>query len=214
MLYSGAEILVKIFFKLQLGRVEGLENLPPPPCIMAVNHVSPYDPQLIVLQLYPWLKKYNKKIAFLTNRKVIALFAPFHKFLGMFPGTKEGLTKALDYIHQGIPIGIFPNRDRRSKTMKRFHLGPVYLSAKTHVPIVPIGIKTKEEVYPSWNISKAIKNFFYKKHIIIGQPFFVEQGTSLIKATEELTLKVAGLINKEVSRPQFINNQLKKTHKI
>jgi 1-acyl-sn-glycerol-3-phosphate acyltransferase len=201
MFYNGLEILCRFIFRFQFGRIKGIENLPPPPCIIAANHVSPYDPMLLVLQLYPWMEKYNKKIIFLMNRKVIVGFAPFRKFLGMFPGTKTGLNEALDYLKKGFPIGIFPNRDRKKKTLKRFHLGPVYLSAKAQVPIVPVGIKTEHEVYPSWSVSKAFKNSFYKKHFIVGEPFTVSKDTPLVKAAEELTLKVVGLIDKEMFTP-------------
>jgi 1-acyl-sn-glycerol-3-phosphate acyltransferase len=204
MLYNGVEHFVKLCFRFQIGTVQGLENLPSPPCIIAANHVSPYDPILMVLRLYPWLQQYNRKIIFLTNRKVIALFAPFYKFWGMFPGTKAGLNDAARHLKHGFPIGIFPNRDRKTKVLKRFHLGPVYLSAKTQVPIVPIGIKTNHEVYPSWSLSKSIKNSFYKKHFIIGKPYVVNKDVPLVKAAEELTLKVVSLIDKEMYTPYKI----------
>lgn len=199
MLYNGLEIPARLLWKFQLGSVHGLENLPPPPCVITANHVSPYDPMLLVLQLYPWLQKYNKKIIFLTNRKVIVGFAPFHKFLGMFQGTKDGLNEAVEFLKKGCPVGIFPNRDRKPNQIKKFHLGPAYLASKASVPIVPIGIKTREEVFPSWDISKILKSYFYKKHIIIGEPFLTNSNKTLFKVTEELTLKVANLIDKEVS---------------
>jgi 1-acyl-sn-glycerol-3-phosphate acyltransferase len=198
MYYSGIEYITSFVVRLQKGSVTGIENLPPPPCVIAANHVSPYDPMLMVAQLYPWMRKYNKKILFLTNPKVIALFGALHNTLGMFPGTKTGLKIALNYLQQGIPVCIFPNRDRKPKQLKKFHLGPAYLAAKANVPIVPIGIKTKEEVYPSWDVGKMIKNFFYKKYFVIGKPFSVKKFSSLFKATEELTHQVANLIDKDV----------------
>lgn len=198
MYYSGLEYITDPFLRIQKGSISGLENLPSPPCVIAANHVSPYDPMLVVLQLYPWIRKYNKKIMFLTNPKVIALFGALHNTIGMFPGTKDGLKIALEYLRQGIPVCIFPNRDRKPGQVKKFHLGPAYLAAKADVPIVPIGIKASEEVYPSWDIGKIIKTFFYKKHFVIGKPFSVKGFSSLFKATEELTHKVANLINKDV----------------
>lgn len=198
MFYSGLEYITGFFLRIQKGSISGLENLPSPPCIIAANHVSPYDPMLVVLQLYPWSRRYNKKIMFLTNPKVISLFGALHNTLGMFPGTKDGLKIALKYLQQGIPICIFPNRDRIAGQIKKFHLGPAYLAQKADVPIVPMGIKTKEEVYPSWDFKKIIKSFFYKKHLIIGKPFSVKGFSSLFKATEALTHQVARLIDKDV----------------
>ncbi|MEO0091600.1 MAG: lysophospholipid acyltransferase family protein [candidate division WOR-3 bacterium] len=198
MLYYGLEYISKLIFGHQLGSVSGLENLPPPPCIIAANHVSPYDPILVVLQLYDYLKKYGKKPMFLTNRKVIVLFAGFTKVLGMFPGTKHGLIQAQKFLRQGMPVGIFPNRDRMPNRLKRFHLGPAFLSLKTKVPIVPIGIKTKEEVFPSWNLWKIIKSFFHKKDFIIGRPIYPEENSSFAELTNKLTCSVASLINKEI----------------
>jgi 1-acyl-sn-glycerol-3-phosphate acyltransferase len=199
MLYNGIEFLCKFFFRFQIGTIQGIDNLPPPPCIIAANHVSPYDPMLLVVMLYSWLKKYNKKLMFLTNRKFIVIFAAFPKSFGMFRGTKRGLNEALDYLHKGIPIGIFPNRDRKPNQIKKFHLGPAYLAAKAKVPIVPIGITTREEVNPSWSLIKIIKSYFYKKNLFIGKPIFVNN-RSLYKTTEELTEVVGNLINKEITK--------------
>ncbi|MCX7785121.1 MAG: 1-acyl-sn-glycerol-3-phosphate acyltransferase [candidate division WOR-3 bacterium] len=198
MVYYGLEYISKLIFGHQLGSISGLENLPSPPCIIAANHVSPYDPILLVLQLYTWIKKYGKKPVFLTNRKVIVLFAAFTKVLGMFPGTKRGLKQAQGFLSQGIPIGIFPNRDRIPNRIKRFHLGPAYLSSNAKVPIVPIGIRTKDEVFPSWNLWKIIKSFFHKKHFIIGEPIYPDDKISLTDLTNQLTVAVARLIGKEV----------------
>jgi len=211
MLYNGIEFLCKFFFRFQIGTIQGIDNLPPPPCIIVANHVSPYDPMLLVVMLYSWLKKYNKKIIFLTNRKVIVLFAPFRKTFGMFPGTKRGLNEAVDFLKRGIPIGVFPNRDRKPGQIKKFHLGPAYLAAKSKVPIVPIGIKTREEVYPSWNLIKIIKSYFYKKNIIIGKPILVNNSRTLYKTTEELTSVVGNLINKEMIKPtlEYNNRNIK-----
>lgn len=197
MLYNGLEYLCKIVFLLQIGKIQGKENLPSPPCVIAANHVSPYDPMLLVIMLYFWLKKFNKKLMFLTNRKFIVLFAAFPKALGMFRGTKRGLNEAIDYLNKGMPVCIFPNRDRIPGQIKKFHLGPAYLAAKANVPIIPIGIKTREEVNPSWNILKIIKSFFYKKNLFIGKPIFVNN-RSLYKTTVELTEAVGNLINKQV----------------
>jgi len=205
MLYSGIEYLCKIVFRIQIGKIQGIENLPPPPCVIAANHVSPYDPMLLVVMLYSWLKKFNKKLMFLTNRKVIVLFAAFPKTLGMFRGTKRGLNEAIEYLRKGMPIGIFPNRDRKPGQIKKFHLGPAYLAARADVPIVPIGIKTREEVNPSWDIIKIIKSFFYKKNLYIGKPIYVNK-RSLYKTTEELTEAVGSLINKEITKHTPIPN--------
>ncbi len=198
MLYHGLEYISQLVFGHQLGSITGLENIPSPPCIIAANHVSPYDPILMVLQLYPWLKKYRQKPMFLTNRKVIVLFSAFTKLLGMFPGTRQGLKQAQFFLTQGNPVGIFPNRDRLPNRLKRFHLGPAFLSLKTKVPIVPIGIRTQEEVFPSWNLWKIIKSFFQKKHFIVGKPIYPQENSSLTELTNELTRAVAKLIDKEI----------------
>ncbi|MCS7257919.1 MAG: 1-acyl-sn-glycerol-3-phosphate acyltransferase, partial [candidate division WOR-3 bacterium] len=124
MFYAGLEKVARLIFSFQLCNFNELDKIPPPPCIIAANHVSPYDPIILVLQLYPWLKKYNKKIMFLTNRKILTLFGPFYRFFGMFPNTKEGLKKAIGYLKNGLPVGIFPNRDRDKYSIRMFHLGP------------------------------------------------------------------------------------------
>lgn len=198
MLYYGLEVVAKNLFHSQIGSVQGVENLPPPPCILCANHVSPYDPVLLVLMLYFWLNKYNKKIYFLTNRKVILPFTPFRKYFGMFRGTKSGLMEAISFIKKGIPIGIFPNRDRKPGQIRRFHLGPAYLALKANVPIVPIGIKTNEEVNPSWDIKKIIRSFRDKKHLIIDKPIVPSSNDTVYKLTEQLTQIIGNLINKKV----------------
>ncbi|MEO0072689.1 MAG: lysophospholipid acyltransferase family protein [candidate division WOR-3 bacterium] len=198
MFYAGLEKIAEILFSCQLHPFADIEKLPPPPCIIAANHVSPYDPIILVLQLYPWLKKYNKKIMFLTNRKILTLFGPFYKFFGMFPNTREGLKRAIGYLRDGLPVGIFPNRDRDKHFMRMFHLGPAYLSREANVDIIPIAIKTKEEVWPSWNITKALKNLFYKKYLILGNPINANNYRTLRDATKALTIQIAQLIGKKL----------------
>ncbi|MEO0075300.1 MAG: lysophospholipid acyltransferase family protein [candidate division WOR-3 bacterium] len=198
MIYGGFEYFAPIIFKSQIGKIINFDNLPSPPCVLAVNHVSPYDPILIVLMLYDWIKKYNKKLVFLTNPKVIPLFGPFYKTLGGFKGTKQGLKDAFRFIEKGMPICIFANRDRRAKIMKRFHLGPAYIASIAKVPLVPMGLISKHEVFPSNDVFQMIKNFFYKKNLIIGEPFYLQKEISLLKTTELLTQKVAAMIGKTI----------------
>jgi 1-acyl-sn-glycerol-3-phosphate acyltransferase len=196
MYYGGFEYITSLLLFTQHGTIEGFENLPPPPCVLAVNHVGPYDPPLLVRMLYPWIKKYNKKLVYLTNPKVLTMFGPFHKTFGAFKGTKEGLNQALEFLKKGMPVCIFANRDRLATTLKRFHLGPAYLASIANVPLLPMGLKAKHEVFPSEDFLQMIKNAFYKKNLIIGKPFYVDKKLSLAKVTEELTEKVASLIGK------------------
>lgn len=209
MYYGGFEFITSLLMYPQTGSIEGYENLPPPPCVLAVNHVGPFDPTILVRMLYPWMKKYNKKLVFLTNPKVLTMFGPFHKTFGMFMGTKQGLNQALVFLKKGMPICIFANRDRLSKTLKRFHLGPAYLASIANVPLVPVGLKAKHEVFPSQDILKMIKNVFYKKHLVIGKAICIDKKSSLVKITEELTLKVAAMIGKTLSRPVIKNSDCK-----
>ncbi|MBS4015710.1 MAG: 1-acyl-sn-glycerol-3-phosphate acyltransferase [Candidatus Latescibacteria bacterium] len=199
MYYGGIEYITSLLLWTQQGTIEGFYNLPSPPCVLVVNHVGPYDPPLLVRMLYPWIKKYNKKLVYLTNPKVLAMFGPFHKTFGTFKGTKQGLKQALGFLKKGTPVCIFANRDRLTKTLKRFHLGPAYLASIANVPLVPMGLIAKHEVFPSGDFLQMIKNAFFKKNLIIGKPFFVDKKLSLAKVTEELTLKVAEMIGKTMS---------------
>lgn len=199
MYYGGFEYITSPLMRSQVGTIEGYENLPPPPCVLVVNHVGPYDPTLLVRTLYPWMTKYNKKLVFLTNPKVLTMFGPFHKTFGMFMGTKEGLHQALGFLRRGMPVCIFANRDRLAKTLKRFHLGPAYLASIAKVPLVPMGLIAKHEAYPSESVWQMFKNMFYKKSLVIGKPFYVDKKLSLAKVTEELTLKVAAIVGKQLS---------------
>ena len=114
-------------------------------------------------------------------------------FLGAFPvsrgaADREALRTCIEVIEAGEPLVMFPEGTRRSgPVVEELFDGPAYVSAKTQVPIVPVGIGGSEAMMPKG--SKLIRPS--KLAIVIGEPLQPpvppEGGRVSRKAVEQLT---------------------------
>lgn len=171
-MYNGLEIIARILLWPQRGKIEGVENLPKSPFILALKHLTPYDPILLVLHLLPHLPK--RKIFFLTQKEVALIFAPFQKLLGIIPASYRGLDEAAEYLRNGHLIGIFIVGARGFPPTSgiRRYSGAALLAQKTGRPIVPVTIKARPTYYCSfWQfLWRAVRSFFEKKNFFVHPP--------------------------------------------
>ncbi|VVB81681.1 Bifunctional protein Aas [uncultured archaeon] len=149
-----------------IKKIEGIDNLPNKPFIIAANHQS-YIDGIILMFLVAWYK--DKQLCFFTTNEKFTgpLWDPLFEHFGAIR-VNGSLKKGLRAIRQGKCLGIFPEGGRTpdGKVQPLEHTGLGALALLTKAPIVPVGIQT----YKFWNRHELMPNF--KKNIVIkiGKP--------------------------------------------
>ncbi|MDW8032401.1 MAG: lysophospholipid acyltransferase family protein [Aquificaceae bacterium] len=149
-LFSPVCPLVKFAFR-KLFRVEvyGVENIPPGPCIVASNHRSHLDPPLLN-SIFP------KPLRFLAKEELfrVPLLGRLMPHMGALPvrrgsGDLEVLELALELLHFGCKVGIFPEGRRADPgEFLKPKLGVGLLAIKSQKPILPVYIEGTDLVFP------------------------------------------------------------------
>ena len=147
--------IFKIFFRI---KVKGKNNLPDEgPVILMSNHISAYDPPLLVAI-------FSRPVRFMAKKELFE--NPVMRFVlflaDAFPvdRSKNDITavkKALSVLKDQEVLGLFPEGTRRAEgKLGNPKLGSVMLAIKSGAPIVPIGIKNiKKEGRITINIGEA-----------------------------------------------------------
>ncbi len=151
-------------------KVEGLENFPPvsAPLILSCNHISNWDPILLLVA------KPHRHIYFMAKSELFCnrLFSWFFgKQLGAFPvhrgtGDTGALDTAQQLVAEGKIMGIFPE-GTRSKTGKllRPKSGVALIAAKTGAAVLPTAIVTHGQRV----------RLFKRTTIVYGKPLSAEE---------------------------------------
>jgi len=134
------------FFKLYNRlHVEGLENLPQGPCILAPNHASYLDGFVLTCALPKdfALKTYflGEEVYFRGNLR--SLFAKFAHVItiNLNKNLKESMQKAAYVLISGKNLVIFPEGARtRDGNLLPFKKGFAILSKELKVPVVPVAV--------------------------------------------------------------------------
>jgi 1-acyl-sn-glycerol-3-phosphate acyltransferase len=139
-----------VYSPLMKVNLEGTENLPVSgPCVLASNHVSNFDPQLILVYLRVRHVFYMAKIELFETRFNRYFFAK----AGAFP-VKRGevdswaLEHAGQVLQAGQILGMFPEgtRSKNKGRLRKGKLGTVSLALTYQVPIVPAAIINSQNV--------------------------------------------------------------------
>lgn len=126
---------------LKLGwriAVQGADNLPDGPCILAANHVAVLDGPLVVT---------------LTPRSLaLAKIELFHggvgqllSMAGQIPVDRDrfdprAIKRCVQVLQSGRRVVIFPESVRGAGDFTRFHGGAAYLAMVTGAPVVPVAV--------------------------------------------------------------------------
>lgn len=168
-LYACIRTLILAVAKL-LGRVEirGADHVPSTGAfVLAPVHRSNIDFALASL-VTPRRMRYMAKDSVWKSKPLGA----FVSFLGGFPvhrgaADRDALHTCIDVIDAGDPLVMFPEGTRRSgPVVEDLFDGPVYVAAKTGVPIVPVGIGGSEAMMPKG--AKLLKPS--KLVLVVGEP--------------------------------------------
>lgn len=156
-------------------KVKGRENIPEQPYIVAANHSAATDPIYVTSAIHP-----KKMYRIMAKKEILSvpLFGKFLQKLGAFAVDRDGDTMSavltsLKTLRSGQGLLIFPEgtRNRPGKTIVP-KSGPVILSARCHVPIVPVYLSQKK--FP-----------FSAIRIVFGTPYYIEPEDKHMSAEEE-----------------------------
>lgn len=180
------KVVFRLIFRL-LGRVtiSGKENIPTgKPYVVAMNHVSIYDPPLVAAFWPEQLEIIGASDVFQKPGQGQIL-----KAYGVIPVHRGDydrvlFTKIISVIRAGYPLLIAPEGGRSHVPgMKRAMPGISYIIEQTHVPIMPVGIVGTTEDF--WQRARRGERPPLALHI--GKPILLPE--IIAKGTEKHELR-------------------------
>lgn len=154
----------RVFWRLQ---VVGLERVPDGPFILSGVHRSNIDSPLVAAITKRRLRYMGKHTMWKFD-----LPGRFFTAMGGFgvnreTADREALRTCIAVIEGGEPLVMFPEGQRRSgPVVENLYEGPAFVSSRTGVPILPVGIGGSEAAMPLG--AKWIKPV--KITLVVGEP--------------------------------------------
>ena len=165
-------IVCKLLFRVKYINYDNIKNVDK--CIVCSNHSTAYDPFFLFPKLDFFCAMAKKE---LFRYKILSYF---FKKLGIFPidrGNKD-FTSIFHAVNLFKDVDkrklvIFPEgtRIKKNKARGKAKIGPVYISSKANVPIIPVYIKKNPHI-------------FSKVYVIFGKK--IDVPTNISKDKEEL----------------------------
>ncbi len=185
-MYSILNFIVRIFCKLIFFvEIKGEENIPKEgAAILAVNHVSFWDPPIILAFIKRPMRTMAK--AELFRHK---LLAPFLRMAGAFPvhrGTNDitAIKTALRTLKEGGLFTIFPTGTRNKPGDNvDAKAGVALIASKSGAPVIPIAIRGGYKP-------------FKKVTIHIGTPLYVKGENGTKPSSDELKIYADNILLK------------------
>ena len=188
--------------------VEGLENLPDGPAILASNHLSFSDSFFLPL-VVPRRITFVAKEEYFTGKGLKGRFsAGFFRGVGQIPMDRSGgsasdgaLNSGLAVLRKGGLFGIYPEGTRSPDgRLYRGRTGVARLALKAGVPVLPVAMVGTERIQPPGKVIPKIARVGVK----IGAPldFSRYQGLEddrfvLRSVTDELMYELMSLSGQE-----------------
>jgi 1-acyl-sn-glycerol-3-phosphate acyltransferase len=130
-------------------RAEGLENIPPGPCVFAANHTSNADPLALLVAIPRRVSVLVKKELF----RIPILGAAMHvvEFIPVDRTDREAAAASVDRavasLQKGLSFLIYPEGTRSlDGRLGGFKKGAFILAIRAGVPMVPVAIAGAEKV--------------------------------------------------------------------
>ncbi|AET66824.1 1-acyl-sn-glycerol-3-phosphate acyltransferase [Desulfosporosinus orientis DSM 765] len=172
-LYNFAKKMFCLQFRLMGWKVRGVENMPASgPVILAINHVSIWDPVVAGCSV-------PRKVSFMAKEELFSLPLLGRLFtkLGAFPvkrghGDMNAIRQSLAILKEGGVLGLFPEGTRsKSGEIQKGLPGMVLLMEKSQASVVPVKVRgTKRMFTKGWG----------KITVAIGKPLTAQ----MLKAPE------------------------------
>jgi len=182
-----------------LGRVKvtGKENIPyGKPYVVAMNHISIYDPPLAGSFWPEGLEIISAAYLFdkLVQGPVVKLYGTIPVHRGEYD--RAGMIRMTAAINSGYPLLVAPEGGRSHVTaMRRAQPGIAYIVEKTNVPVVPVGIVGTTDDF--WQRAKRGER--PQLEMRIGQPFNLPNITEKGAARREARQRNADLVMQHIA---------------
>jgi len=131
--------------------VEGLENIPEGPIILAPNHLSFMDSLFMPMML-------DRRVVFLGKSDYFDKWymSWFFKGVGVIPVRREGgeageasLKAGLEQLNKGLAVAIYPEGTRSPDgRLFRGKTGVARMAVRAGVPVIPVGLIGTYDVQP------------------------------------------------------------------
>lgn len=185
-MYKLLKFLVKIFCKIIFFvRVEGEENIPKEgAAILAVNHVSFWDPPVLISALKRPMRTMAKSELFKHK-----LLVPFLKMAGAFPinrGTNDitAIKTALRTLKDGGIFTIYPEGTRvKAGEASDAKAGVALIASKSGAPVIPIAMRGGYKL-------------FKRVTIYVGKPMYITDENGVKPSADELKIYADAVLNK------------------
>ena len=192
MVYPISKYIIWPFLRLFIKKLEGVENIPDRPCVIACNHSS-YIDAVIIIFLMAWYK--NKRVRSIAIREHFTcwFWDAIFKWAGAIR-VNGSLEKAVKALKKGDSVLIFPEGARtytgEMKKVEKTGMGVMTLLTK--VPVLPMAMNT----FNWWNRHQKIPNFKRNIKIKIGKPKTFKN----LKPTKTNARRVVKTVMKEVKK--------------
>jgi 1-acyl-sn-glycerol-3-phosphate acyltransferase len=165
-------VLLKPINKLWVKEVIGIENIPKPPFIIASNHISYFDPFIIIFIFFKLFKQKIRYVAGTENYGHKLGDWIFTGYCGCIPtdlpkGEFFGNIKSI--LENNEIVGIFPEKNRHlDGKVHLFKKGIGRIAIESGKPVIPVAIKGTNRIWPS---NKRFPLFRKIARVNIGKPF-------------------------------------------
>jgi long-chain acyl-CoA synthetase len=174
-----------IFFRM---RVDGMENLPKRPYVLAPNHSSYLDAPILTAAL-PWDAFHN--VFYVGTSEIFGsgFMRRFAHFLHLIPVDPDSnLVPAMRAGAYGLRAGkilvLYPEGERSIEGVpKKFKKGAAILAQHLNVPIVPVA---EYGFHKAWPRGKSFQGF-HQLRIRVGKPIYPDPNEKPELAYERLT---------------------------
>ena len=154
-----ARLLIRLFFRLE---VRGLENVPPPPFIIAANHQAWYDTAFLIASLpgVPMVYTMARRDT-VFNRRWKSRFMSRIGIFPIEPQQGELDQHAVETVYQILDrrgaVLIFPEgRYSRGRDLRPLKTGVAHFSLQAGVPICPVAVSGLERLRPFKRLTISI----------------------------------------------------------
>jgi 1-acyl-sn-glycerol-3-phosphate acyltransferase len=136
-------------------RIEGVENIPPGPCVFASNHASNSDPP-VILKAIPrrigvLIKKSVFSVPFMGKAFRMARFVPVDR--DNRGGAMNSIHVAAGYMKEGLSFLMFPEGTRsKDGRLLPFKRAGFVLAIEAGVPVVPIACSGAQHILPKGSV--------------------------------------------------------------
>ncbi len=132
-------------FSIYFKKIDGLQNVPAGPCLVASNHLSSLDTILLILA-------FKRPITYIAQSRLLNDW--WHRLIvhhigQAIPDNHHTINRAVEKLHQKNTVGIFPEGDIHPRhRSNRIHTGALVISQLANAPIVPVNIKGSDSIWP------------------------------------------------------------------